>query len=280
MKKSNSAVCSARLRRADLADWYLPPTETLPKGKAAALKALELNDNLGEAFASLGIIRFFLDYNWTGAEQDFQKSLQLSPGYSMTSDMYGVFLSGIGRSKDAETHFKRAMELDPLSPVIYNDCGLGLYVHNEYDKAIETYKKDLEIDPKFGILLSNLALSYAAKSEFADAIPSAKRAAQLDDSPLVLCVLGQVYGWSGHPEDAKQVILQVDEISKHRYVCPYERGLIDLSIGQNDQALLWLQKAYDGNSICMVWLKTDPRWDAVRSDPRFRALLDRMHFPM
>lgn len=263
-----------------LADWYLPPTETLPKGKAAALRALELNDDLGEAFASLGIIRFFLDYDWTGAERDFQRSLQLSPGYSVASDLYGVFLSGMGKSKEAEVHLKRAVELDPLSPVIYADLGFAYYLHHEHDKAIDSYKRGLEIDPNFAILLANMALAQVAKGRFAEAIPSAKRAAQLDDSPLVLCILGQVYGWSGHPEDARQVILQLDEISKHRYVCPYEKGLIYLSIGQNDQALQWLQKAYEGNSMCMVWLKTDSRWDAARSDPRFQAVLDRMHFPM
>jgi len=262
-----------------LSDFYLPPHEAMPKAKEAAERALQLDDSLAEAHTSLGGVLMSYDWKWAEAEREFRRALELNPGYSPAHDLYGTFLALMGRKSEWPKESRLAIELDPLSPVVHNDMGWNAMLSRQPDEAIRPLRRAIEIEPSFGLPGACLAISLAQKGMTSEALAEAGRASQVDDSPLVLATSGGAIALAGDRVRARQVLERLDEITKTRWVCPYEVGVIHVHLGEKDEAFRLLEKGFESRSVCMPLLKVDPRLDPIRSDPRYADLVRRMAFP-
>lgn len=256
---------------------WVHPKEAYPRARAAAERALEIDDTLAEAHASMGWIRTFYDWDWAAAENEFRRALDLNPNYATGHEWYAVHLGNIGRFDEAFGELKRALELDPLSLII-NAVEAHAYTWlRQYDKTIDKCRKTLEMDPNF--LLAHLfqAWAYAAKGMWEEAIISAQRAVTLSgESPFALWTLGTAYAMSGQENQALKTLDRLDELSKQRYVSPYCKAMIYLGLGDMNQAFEYLEKAYLEHESFLATINTLPFFNSVRSDPRFKALLKKM----
>jgi serine/threonine protein kinase len=248
---------------------HLSPREAYPEAKKAALKALEIDDLLAEAYNALAYVKHIYEMDQTGAEEGFKRSIALNPNYATAHQFYSEFLVAMGRPDEALAEIKRAQELDPLSLIINAIAGWPYRLKGEYDKAIEQYKKTLEMDPDFRPAHAYLARAYRDKGMYEEAL---KEYELLND----LEKIGITYAEMGRTAEAKEVMNELIEQSKHRYVSPIELARICFTIGENDQGFQWLEKAYEGREVGLNWLKTSRVFDNVRSDPRFQDLLEKM----
>jgi TolB-like protein/DNA-binding winged helix-turn-helix (wHTH) protein/Tfp pilus assembly protein PilF len=264
-------------------DELISPQESYPKAEAAALRALEIDGTLADAHRRLGWCKLRFDWDWSGAESEYRRALQLNPSSAGAHWGYGKFLSFLGRMDEARAEIKRARELDPLSSPPYWLMGDVFYLSRQYDEAIEQLRKTIEIfhlvEPDAG-MHNLLGRSYKGKGMFKEAIAEHEKAvALLPETPLYLGMLGNVYGLAGKKAQALKVLDQLKEQSKRKYVAPYDIALVYIGLGDKDQAFAWLEKAYQAHSNDMSNLKQDPMFDPLRSDPRFQDLLRRMNFP-
>ncbi len=241
----------------------------MPKARAAAIKALELDETLAEAHVSLANVRLYYDWDWQGVEKELKRAIELNPNSTDAYDAQRNNLVPLGRYDEAIAALKHALVLDPLALYIYGDAVFIYNLGRQYDQAIETYHKALELEPKFG--RPTRARAYAGKGQPAQAIAEAQRVRQVTDSPLVLASLAGVYAVSGERGEAEKLLKELVEISKRRYVCPYEMAQAYVGLGKKEEAFQWLDKAYRDRSSCMPYLKMDPRFDPLRSDPRFQT---------
>ena len=279
---------SFALAYAGLADCYvvpaymLPPGEKIPKAKAAAMKALEIDDTLAEAHTSLARAMTTYDWDWRGAEREFQRAIELNPNYAIAHQWYCGYLEAMGRTPEAIAEGKRALELDPLSPIITFEMGLGFYYARDYDKAIEYYQKTLELDPDFPPAHGQLPAAYEQKRMYDQAITGFQKGTNLKGSRewyFSLSGLAHVYAVTGNKGEAQKLLSEMKDLSVRQYVPPDRIALIYAGLGDKDQAFAWLEKAYDEHSFNMTWLKVEPRWDSLRSDPRFADLVRRIGLP-
>jgi eukaryotic-like serine/threonine-protein kinase len=246
--------------------------ETLPKAKAAAQRALDLDPALAEAHASIGWIYVFNDLNWSGAEEEFQKAIQLNPNYATAHQWYGLELLQTGRIEESTAEIKRALELDPLSLIININLGVIFRVTHQYDKALEQFRKTLELDPDSPTTHYSLGSAYLDKSMYKEAITEATQAATtFHGGTRELALLGYAYALAGRKAEAQQVLEKLTGPAKHEYVSPTSIALIYVGLGEKDKAFEWLQKFPEVTSY--LPLKVDPFWDPLRSDPRFQDVL-------
>jgi TolB-like protein/Tfp pilus assembly protein PilF len=260
----------------------LAPEESYPKAKEAVLKALELDEELGEAHASLGYLKFFLDWDFAGAEREFKRAIKLSPGSVDVYILYSIYLSWMGRFDEAIAGFKRAVELDPASPVTYTYLGgFGYHIAGRFDEAIDQIKKGLDMDPNFLLGQLLLASAYALKGMYGEAIAQADKMISvwptLEDAQI-LCFLGWVYAVSGRQEKARGFLNRMLDLREKRYVDAYMIGEVYAGLGEKDQAFEWLNKAYEERSGQMISIKIDPWIKNLRSDPRYKELLKKVGF--
>jgi len=256
---------------------YLSPKETFPQAKAAAMRALELDPTLGEAQTSLAFASMNYDWDWSAAEQEFQKAIELNPNYANAHHWYADYLSAVGRHEQAVTESKRALELDPVSPIINAWLGWRYFFARQYERAINQYLKTLEMDPTFVPAHLVLGQAYEQKSMPGKAIDELKKAVSLSGgSSLYVSSLAHAYAIAGRRGEAEMLLRQMNERAQHGYVPPFDIAIIYAGLGQKDQALIWLEKGCQERSTWMVWLKVDPRLDVLRSDPRFQGLLRRV----
>jgi serine/threonine-protein kinase len=256
--------------------WYarLAPRETFPKAKTAALHALQFDSTLAEAHTSLAHIAFEFDHDWTTAEREYRRAIELDPRYSVAHHWYGGFLSGMGRHDEALRQAETARALDPLSPIIQTWMGLRYYFAGKADQAIAEYRNALELDPNFAPAHWHLGWAYEATGRFADGIAEAERALALDDGNLLyLASLGHAYARAGRTRDARAILTRLDEVSANRYVSAYHVALVHVALEDPTTGLDWLERAYDEQSPWIGYLGVDPRVDPVRSHPRFQNLL-------
>jgi TolB-like protein/DNA-binding winged helix-turn-helix (wHTH) protein/Flp pilus assembly protein TadD len=279
---------SFALAYAGLADSYvvpgnrLPPREAMPKAKAAAMRALELDDTLAEAHASLGRVFAAYDWDWPNAEKEYKRAIELNPRYATAHQWYGGYLSVIGRSNEAIAERKRAVELEPLSLVINFELGVAFYYDRDYDRAIEQFQKTLELDQNFAPAHNFLPAAYEQKGMYNEAIAEFKKAIPLtagSESSLSKAGLGHVYGLSGKKNEARTLLDELKQISAQEFLPATSVALIYAGLGEKDQAFVWLDKGYEQRAFQLQWIKLDPRWDSLRSDPRFQDLTRRMGFP-
>ncbi len=256
------------------------PRESGPKAAAAAAKALEIDDTLAQAHASLGMIRFSYEWDWAGAEREFRRAIELDNNYATAHHWFGVFLSAMGRSGEAVASLKRARQLDPLSVIINADVGLLLHFARRYDDAIEQVRKALEMDTNFVAGHRPLGLAYEQKGMHAEAVAELQKALEVSRGhPFILGSLGHAYARAGRREKALATISDLEALSKRRYVAPFNTAVIYTGLGDSGRAFEWLQKAFNDRSLDMTFLKVDPRFDALRADPRFGDLIGRMKLP-
>ena len=257
------------------------PQESRPKAKAAALKALQLDDKLAEAHTALADV-LFEDLDMDGSISEFQRAIALNPNYATAHHWYGSDpLRAIGRFDEAIAEGKRAIELDPLSPVINMDFARTLMMARRYDEAIAQSRKTLEIDPTFYLAHQTLGLALQLKGDLPAAIAEYTKAQPLTDNSLHTGVLlAAAKAQSGDKNAAMQMLAELEELSRHRYVSSYDRALLYLSLGDHSEAIRWLEQAIaDKEGLNITWIKVDPLLDPLRGDPRFEALVQKVVGP-
>ncbi|MCH8912571.1 MAG: tetratricopeptide repeat protein, partial [Planctomycetes bacterium] len=260
-----------------MASWnLLPPDEGYPKAKAAATKALEIDDTLAEAHALLAVVAKEYDWDFSRAERGFRKALQLNPGYATAHQWYAEYLAAMGRHEEAIAEIERAEELDPLSLIINAIAGYVCYFASEYDQAIDHCQKALELDPNFATAHYFIGWVYERKGMYGEAIAELQKARTLSGNIDFLAVLAHAYAVSGRTKQARKMLDEVKAFSERAYVSPYVLALIYMGLGEKDQAFAWLETAYAERAINLVVLKVDPRYDELRGDPRFDDLLRRI----
>jgi serine/threonine protein kinase/Tfp pilus assembly protein PilF len=255
----------------------LSPRETFSKAKAAAVKALDIDDTLAEAHAALALVILRYDWDWPAVEREIKRAIQLNPNYATTYQWYADYLVVMGRLDETIAQIKRAQELDPLSLIINTIVGLHLYQARQYDQAIEQCQKTLEMDPNFAQAHLALGMAYEQKARYEEAIAALQKATTLSPSnPFIVSALGHAYAVSGQPREAMKILHQLQDLSQRRYISPHEMAIIYAGLGEKDQAFAWLEKAYADRVWRLPFLKVEPRFDSLRSDPRFQDLLRRM----
>jgi serine/threonine-protein kinase len=256
----------------------VPPAEAFPRAKSAALRALELDPKLAEAHASLGFLRRFFDWEWSSAEREFKSAVRLNPGYATGRRWYGQFLSGMGRHEEAIAEVRLALDLDPLSVIIHTALSDVLFYARRYDDAVAITRKALELDPDFSAGQSDLAraLEHAGRTE--EAIRAYERAVTLAGGTRADPSVGlaNACAAAGRREEALAILDDLKSRRGRQYVSPWGLASIYARLGEKDAALEWLERAYDEHDSTLVWLKVHPRFDALRGEPRFAALLSKM----
>ncbi len=256
----------------------LSPNESFPKAKAAALQAIEIDETLAEAHTSLAYARLYFDWDWLSAESSFKKAKELNNAYAITPHWYAEYLAAMDRLNEALAEKRKASRLDPISMIINTTIGWMFYFARQYDQAIEQIKKVFEIDPNFIPAHFWLAQAYEQKGMYQEAISEFQKAVTLSrNSTYTITSLAHAFAASGDNAKAKELLNQLKELSKEKYVSAYEIAEIYVGLGEKDLAFEWLQKAFDERSRALVFLKVEPRLDSIREDPRFNALLIKMN---
>ncbi|HEX8138834.1 MAG TPA: protein kinase [Pyrinomonadaceae bacterium] len=248
---------------------YLPPKEAMPQAKAAALRALAIDETLAEAHASLAVILAFYDWQWAEAESAYRRAIEYNPGYASAHHWYGWYMALMGRLDQAIAEITQAYELDPGSLEINTDLGLSFFLARQYDQAIEQFRKSLEMDQNFTTGHFFLGWAYEQKGEAETAIGEFQKVLELEDAPFILAALGHVYAASGRREEAERVLDALRERQKQSHVSPYDFTIIYTALGERERAFECLEQAFENRSEALVWLKVDPRLDPIRTDPRF-----------
>jgi tetratricopeptide (TPR) repeat protein len=254
----------------------IPAKEAFLKAKAAARKALEIDDALGEAYASLAHVRLH-DWDWSGLEEEFKRALELNPGHAIAYHWYSEYLAAVGRVNEPLALMKRAEEIDPLSPVIAVCVADAFRLAQQCDNAIEHLRKGLDINPGHFLLHLRLGHIYSLQGMHEEAVAEVQEAVALSGRSMeTLAGLAQVYAAAGLREEAQRVLDELLLHSKERYTSPYYVAKIYAALGDGEQALAWLERAYEEHNPDLIDLKVEPALDGLRSDPRFRDLLRRV----
>jgi TolB-like protein/DNA-binding winged helix-turn-helix (wHTH) protein/tetratricopeptide (TPR) repeat protein len=258
---------------------YVAPSEVMPKAKAAALKAVALDETLPEAHVSLGGVLMFYDFDWPGAEREFQRALDIKPSYAEAHDYYAMFLVANQRFQAAVDHILRARQLDPVSGLIAADAAWVFYLKRDYDQLFEHAKAAVELAPNYWLGHLQLGLAYEMKGDFARALQELEQARRMDDNSAVLEMLAGTYAAAGRPAEARKITEEMVKLSTKRYVCAYEVATTYAGLRDRESAFLWLRKSLDERADCSPWIAADPKLDSLRDEPRFQDLLRRLGLP-
>jgi tetratricopeptide (TPR) repeat protein len=262
-----------------MSDAYLPTKEAMPKAEAAAIKAVAIDDSLAEAYTSLAMVKYGYRWDWSGAEREFKRAIELNSNYPTAHHQYGWYLAYLGREAEALTEVKQAQRLDPLSLMINVDINAPFYLMRQYDQSIEQSRKVIEMEPNFFLAHYTVGLASARKGDFDQAIVELQKARTLEDKPWIVEALGYAYAASGRRGEAQKLVDELKEQAKRRQVPPYWIAMMYVGLGEKDEAFTWFERAYEGRSTSLLWFKTDPMLDPLRSDPRYADLLRRIGFP-
>jgi TolB-like protein/Tfp pilus assembly protein PilF len=258
----------------------MSPTEVLPQAKAAATRALEIDDSLGEAHLALARVVQLYDWNWSAVEMEYRRALELNPNDAMAHNWYGEYLQEMGRNEEAFAQLRQAVVLDPLSSDSANNLGDVFYTARQYDQAIRAFQKALELEPDYIDAHVGLGWVYEEKKMYREAIAELEKAANLSNRhELVVASLGKVLGDSGRKQEARKLLEELEERSKHRYISPCLIALVQIGLGERDQAIASLEQGFAARDQWMLYLKVDPHMDDLRSDPRFQDLIRRVGLP-
>ncbi|MEO8380827.1 MAG: protein kinase [Acidobacteriota bacterium] len=270
---------------AGLADCYLslgtniplPPPEVMPKAKAAAMKALEINDDLADAWASLGAVRWWYEWDWDGAEEAYRRAIELNPNYATAHDGYAMLLSARGRFDEAVEQISKAGELDPLSLIIAVHAGWPAYVARDYESAIRRFRKALELDENFIPAHGWLGMALGQQRRYSEAIDAFHRALEVDRIPILKTMLAHTHAIAGQRREALALLEELQVERQQRYISPYDIAIVHTGLGDIPAALAQLRAAVEDRSAWMVFLNVDPRLDSLRDEPAFRELALQLH---
>ena len=262
------------------------PLDEMPKAKAAAQKAVDADPALAEAYTSRAFVRLAYDWDWLGAQNDFQQALKLNPKYPTAHQWYASYLMQMGKFSLAKAEIEEAHKLDPLSPIISANTGLYSYYEHNYDDAIAKYKQTLQSDPDFWVARHYLALAYVQKGMPQEAIAELRKLIKAPESGPVpdkvieaeseaSASLGFAYGMAGKQAEARAILNQLDALSKRRYVSPLYFAIVLAGLKENDRAIEYLNKAFDARHPGLVLIRIEPMFDGLRSDERFKQLIKR-----
>ena len=255
------------------------PHDAYPKAEAAALKALELDDSLGEAHCSLGFSRLLYDWNFAAAEREFKKAIELSPNYPNAHDGYGFYLKAVGRHAEAIEKCKQAQNLDPLSPFSHISLGYAYYFARDYERAIEECRKALEMDKNSTFAHRNLGLAYLQQGKLDKAIEALNNAVKFSQCGLAFeSYLGFAYAVAGKKTEAAEVLASLKDMDKERYVPAYNFAMIYTGLSDFDKAFEWFEQARRERSGFLPFLKVEPVVDILRNNSRFDELLGKIGF--
>jgi TolB-like protein/Tfp pilus assembly protein PilF len=253
------------------------PEESMTKGKAAAAKALELDDTLAEAHTALGQALFTYDRNTAESDRQYQRAIQLNPNFATAHQWYGgANLVATGRFDQAIAEGRRAVELDPLSLIANLELAAIYGYARQNDQAIAQLRKIVEMDPNWYLAHMVLCETYNFKGQFAEAIAECEKAKGLNDDPAVLSFLAVAYARSGKREEAMKIVTQMHELARQRYVPAYGFGYAYAALDDKDQAFKWLERSLQDRGWEITYIKVDPGIDSLRSDPRFDDLVKRL----
>ncbi|HEY7544170.1 MAG TPA: protein kinase [Blastocatellia bacterium] len=252
-----------------------PPKEIFPKVKAAAQKALEIDDSLAEAHTSLAAA-YEYEWNWTEAEKQYRRAIELNPNYATAHHWYAVFLGARLRHDEALREMRLALELDPLSLIINTSMGRLLYGARQYDQAVDQLRKTLELDQNFAEARFHIAMAYEQKRMYGEAIAEFQKAIELFHDQTMIAWVGREYALSGKRSEAERVIKELNEMAREGYVSPYPMATVYAALGARDKAFEYLERVYEERSYYVVWLNIDPVFDGMREDARFQDLLHRI----
>jgi serine/threonine protein kinase len=259
-----------------LGSFYLRPQDHFPKAKKHALKSLELDETLAEAHASHGAIKYFYDWDWLEAERELKRAIELNPKSAEAYPCYLHYSNSMGQLDEAIASVKRVLQLNPLSFAITDQLACASYWGHQYDQAIDYYRELRESDPNFFTYYS-VGRCYAQKRMYKEATAELIKAKTLSGSwQTIVAELGYVYAMSGKKIRAQKMLQELREQATQRWVDPYHMAVVFVGLGEKDQALDWLKKAYQEHSSWFVYLKVDPKFDTVRGDARFQDLLRRI----
>ena len=247
----------------------------------AAEKAMVLDATLPGPHATLALIKEHHDWDWIGAEREFQAALKLDPNYATAHQWYGEFLVFMGRTEDSIKALRRAKELDPLSPIINTQVGYPYYCARQYDAAIVEFKNALELEPNFAPALNYLARSYQAKGMDDEAMSTFHKAvAHSGGSPVMKARLGWAYSKIGKTAEARRILRELEVEAKTRYVAPCLIAALYVGLGDKEQAFVWLEKAFQERDVLLMTLNIESHLDPLRSDRRFQDLVRRVGLPV
>ncbi len=258
----------------------VPPREAMPKAKAAAARALEIDNRLGEAHVSLGYVSYMYDWDWPAAGKHFEQALTLNPAYSRAHTFYPFYLSSLGRSEEALAVAKRSLDLDPASPAVNHSLAVQFYFARQFDQAIEQAHKTLELDPNFAISYELLGEVYVSRGMYREGLSELEKYSALSRGrAMSLALLGYAHARLGERSQALRMLEQLEATSKERYTPAFSFAVVDAGLGEKDQAFAWLEKAYGERTSRLGYLKVEPLWDPLRPDPRFADLVRRIGLP-
>ncbi len=254
---------------------WIPGPEGIPRANAASHKALELDDQLAEAHAALGYSDFFWNHDWQDAGLEFQKAIQLDPAYIPAHQWFALYLVANNRSQGAIEHIQIALRLDPLSNGVRAGAGYVYYFSRQYGNAIEQCDLILSADPDFMIAHAVRGLALEQKGSPEDAVKEFERAVQLQGgvSPIYFGYLAHAEISAGRNEEGRRILDRLERVARHDYAGPVNLAAIYVALGQNSEAVRWLRSAIDNGDGAIVWLRVDPRFDALRNDSQFQQML-------
>jgi eukaryotic-like serine/threonine-protein kinase len=255
----------------------LPPRETMPKAKAAAMKAIEIDENLAEPWASLGAVRWWFEWDWEGAEEAYLRAIELNPNYATAHDGFSMLLAARGRFGDAVEQITKACDLDPLSLICAVHAGWPFFFARDYESAIRRFRKALELDEHFIPAHGWLGLALGQQRRYAEALDAFHRALEVERISILKAMLAHTHAIAGNRDTARALLEELEQEKRERYISPYDIGVIHAGLGDVPRALEHLRAAVEDRSAWLVFLEVDPRLDGLRDLPVFREIATALH---
>jgi DNA-binding winged helix-turn-helix (wHTH) protein/tetratricopeptide (TPR) repeat protein len=262
-----------------LSNVHFAPREVLPKAKEAALRAVEIDENLGEAHSSLGLVKVYYDRDWDGAEREFRKAIRLNPDLVSAHQRFGSYLTFMGRFEESIRQYEIALELDPFSLQINMNLATTYYLRGEYERSLNQLIKTNELEPNYMPTHFVIGSVYVQQGRLEEAIAEFQLIYKMDEEAyLAMGFMGYAHALAGQKAEAETLLNVLQEISQRKYVSPYSMLLIHLALGPQERVFELLEQIYREGNDWLVWLKVSPELRALRGDPRFKDLMRRVGF--
>lgn len=258
----------------------LARAEANDRARAAARRAVTLDDSLAEAHAALAYVKFRIDWDWAGAEVEFKRALALKPGYARAHETYALFLAIQRRFDEATAEMQRARQLDPLSAGVNNGLGRILHFQRKYDDALAQFQKTLQLEPGYAEAHFSIGMTQLAQHRYDDALATLQTAIQKSGRrPVIVAMLGLAQGLAGHQDDARRTLAEMEEMSRTTPVSPYNLALISFGLGETDRGYQFLEQAYAERDGILIYVPIDPVSEPFSRDPRFAAIMKKIGLP-